>query len=64
VPEEALDIQQSTPEEDELNDNGNDDPLRNIHRTIEDVCKNANDNTLIATFTGAQAQAKDFGGSK
>jgi hypothetical protein len=46
VSEEALDIQQSTPEEDdELNGNGNDDPLRNIDRTSEDVCKNDNDNT-------------------
>jgi hypothetical protein len=53
-----LDIQQSTPEEDELNGNGNDDPLRNIHRTIEDVCKNANDNTLIATFKEPKPKLK------
>ena len=59
-----MDAQQLTPKEDELNGNGNGDPLRNIDRTIEDVCKNDNDNTLIAIFTGAQAQAKDFGGGK
>ena len=63
VPEEALDGQQLTPEEDELVGNGNGDPLRNIDRSIEDVCKNDNDNTLIATFTGAQAQASGFGGA-
>ena len=50
APEEALNGQQLTPEEDELNGNSNGDPLRNIDRSIEDVCKNDNDNTLIATF--------------
>ncbi len=59
--EVALDALQLTLEEDELNGNGNGDPLRNIDRNIEDVCKNDNDNTLIATFSGAQSQAKDFG---
>ena len=61
--EEALNSQQLKPEEKELNGNSNGDPLRNTDRNIEDVCKNDNDNTLIATFTGAQAQAKDFGGA-